>query len=123
MGLRVTARTMMKIGQMFLDGGIYEGTRIVSEDWVTQSTTPHLSTQNVTPFVSDYGYLWWIGRQAGQDFYLANGYGGQFIAVVPELNLVVVAQSDWRGKGWDLAGEQWYRVLGLIVNGILPAVE
>lgn len=123
MGLRITARAMMNIGQMFLDGGLYGSTRVVQEDWVTRSTAPLLSTDNATPFGQEYGYLWWVGQGAGHDFYLASGYGGQFILVDPDLGLVVVTQSEWRGKGWDLAGEQWYRTLELIVNGLLPAVE
>ncbi|MFC1660974.1 serine hydrolase domain-containing protein [Gemmatimonadota bacterium] len=123
MGLRITARAMMKIGQMFLDGGLYEGTRVLPEDWITQSTAPLITTDNVIPFGPDYGYLWWVGSGGGRDFYLASGYGGQFILVDPDLDLVLVTQGDWRGKGWDLAGEQWYRVLELLVNGLLPSVE
>jgi len=36
---------------------------------------------------------------------------------------VVVSQADWRGKDWSTAGEQWYRILQLIVEGLLPAVR
>jgi CubicO group peptidase (beta-lactamase class C family) len=123
MGLRITARDMMKIGQMFLDEGVYAGTRIVPASWVSESTTPHLSTGNAIPFGPEYGYLWWVGEGSGRDFYFANGYGGQFILVDPELALVIVAQSSWRGTDWDEAGEQWYEVLSLLVEGILPAVQ
>jgi CubicO group peptidase (beta-lactamase class C family) len=123
MGLRITARAMMKVGQMFLDGGVYGETRVVPEEWVAQSTAPLLSTEDATAFGQSYGYLWWVGEGGGRDFFLASGYGGQFILVDPDLDLVVVTQSEWRGKGWDLAGEQWYRTLELIVNGLLPAVE
>jgi len=123
MGLRITARDMMKIGQMFLDGGLYEGTRIVPSDWVSESTAPRLDTRDAVPFGPAYGYLWWVGEGGGRDFYFANGYGGQFILVDPDLELVIVAQSSWRGTNWDEAGEQWYEVLSLIVEGILPAVR
>ncbi|MGW8267402.1 MAG: serine hydrolase domain-containing protein [Longimicrobiales bacterium] len=123
MGLRITARDMMKFGQMFLDGGVYRGTRILPMSWVSESTAQHLSTRDAIPFGPGYGYLWWVGEGGGRDFYLANGYGGQFILVDPDLALVVVAQSDWRGKDWDEAGEQWYEVLSLIVEEILPGVH
>ena len=122
MGMRVSARTMMRIGQMFLEGGVYGGTRIVPADWVTRSTTAHLSTDGVMPFGPEYGYLWWIGRSAGREFYFANGYGGQFILVHPDLDLVVVASSRWRGMDRQSAGSQWYRVISLIVDGVLPTV-
>jgi len=113
----------MKIGQMFLDGGVYQGARVVPQHWVDQSTLPQISTLGAVPYGSDYGFLWWVGGGAGRDFYFANGYGGQFILVDPDLDLVVVAQSNWRGKGWDEAGAQWYRVLTLVAEGLLPAVD
>jgi CubicO group peptidase (beta-lactamase class C family) len=123
MGLRITARTMMKVGQMFLDGGTYQGLRVLPQQWVEQSTLPQISTSDAVPYGGAYGFLWWVGSGGGRDFYFANGYGGQFILVDPDLELVVVAQNDWRGKGWDEAGAQWYQVLNLIVEVLLPAVQ
>jgi len=121
MGLRITARDMMKLGQLFLDGGSYEGTAVVPPGWIAASTAQRLSTRDAIPFAPGYGYLWWVGE--GGEFFLANGYGGQFILVAPGLDLVVTAQSAWRGKGWDEAGSQWYQVIRLIVEDILPAVH
>jgi CubicO group peptidase (beta-lactamase class C family) len=123
MGLQIDARAMMRIGQMFLDGGTYGGVSVVSADWVTQSTTGHLSTGGVMPFGQEYGYLWWMGQSEGLDFYFANGYGGQFILVDPDLDLVVVASSRWRGLNWQSAGSQWYSIIDLIVTGVLPSVR
>jgi CubicO group peptidase (beta-lactamase class C family) len=123
MGLRIDARAMMRIGQMFLDGGTYGGTSVVPADWVTRSTTRHLPTGGVMPFGQEYGYLWWMGQSAGLDFYFANGYGGQFILIDPDLDLVVVASSQWRGLNWQSAGSQWYSIIDLIVNGVLPSVR
>ena len=121
-GMRITARAMMKIGQMCLDGGMYDGTRIVSADWVSESTRSHISTNNAVPFGPEYGYLWWVGQEHGLDLYFGNGYGGQFIVVVPDLDVVVVASSWWSGIGRDAAGEQWYTVISLIMEGIVPTV-
>jgi CubicO group peptidase (beta-lactamase class C family) len=123
MGLRITARDMMKIGQMFLDGGVHQGARILPSAWVTESVTPLLTTHVSAPWGQSYGLLWWVGSGGGEDFYYANGYGGQFILVVPEQELVAVAQNDWRGKGWDEAGAQWYAVLRALVEDLLPALE
>jgi hypothetical protein len=53
--------------------------------------------------------------------FLVRNYS-QVILVDPDLDLVVVSQADWRGKGWDAAGEQWYAIIQLIVEGLLPAV-
>jgi CubicO group peptidase (beta-lactamase class C family) len=113
----------MKIGQTLLDDGSWDGAEVVPGHWVTESTRRHLSTQDATPYGQGYGYLWWVGEGGGRDFYMASGFGGQFILVDPDLDLVVVSQADWRGKGWDAAGEQWYAIIRLIVEGLLPAVR
>jgi len=96
---------------------------VLSREWVEASTTPHITTQGAIPFGPEYGYLWWIGHGQGRDFYFANGFAGQFILVVPELELVVVATSGWRGLDWYAAGAQWSNVIGLIVDSVLPAVR
>ena len=122
MGLWLRPRDMMKIGELFLREGEVGGTRVVSTEWVRESTASFIPTGNATPFGPEYGYSWWVGSGQGHDFYFANGYAGQFIFVVPDLDLVVVATSSWRGLDWDTAGTQWGGVIGLIVNRVLPAV-
>jgi len=123
MGLRITARDMLTLGQLFLDGGRHEGGGVVPAEWVAESTARQISTEGVLPFCTGYGYLWWVCEGGGHSFYLANGFGGQFILVAPGPDLVVVAQSHWRGMSWDDAGAQWYQVLRLMVEEILPAVR
>ncbi len=123
MGLRITSRDMLKVGQMFLDQGVFQGEQVVPSAWVQESTQAHLPTHDVVPYAPEYGYLWWVGEGGGKDFYLASGYGGQFILVDPDFDLVIVAQSNWRGKGWDEAGEQWFQVITQIVEGLLPGVR
>lgn len=123
MGLRITARDMVKLGQMFLDGGEFQGQQRVPADFVATSVSPLLSTGGAVAYGQDYGYLWWVGSGSGKSFFFANGYGGQFILVAPSLDLVLVTQNDWRGKGWDEAGAQWYRVISLLVDKLLPAVK
>ena len=122
MGLWLRPRDMLKIGEMFLREGTFGGTRVVSAEWVRESTAPFVSTGNAAPYGPQYGYSWWVGQGQGHDFYFANGYAGQFIFVVPELDLVVVATSSWRGMDWNTAGAQWGGVIDVIVNGVLPAV-
>lgn len=123
MGVFLRPRDMLEIGELFLQEGLREGTRVLPADWVRASTTPQVSTGNAVPFGPEYGYLWWIGRGQGRDFYFANGYGGQFILVAPDLDLVVVTTSGWRDMTWEEAGAQWGGVLGVVVNGVLPAVQ
>jgi CubicO group peptidase (beta-lactamase class C family) len=124
MGLFLRPRDMLKIGELFLRQGVWEGVRIVPEAWVQESTSAHVSTEHAVPFGPEYGYLWWVGHGQGRDFYFANGYAGQFILVAPGLDLVVVTTSSWRGLGsWDEAGAQWSGVIDVVVNGVLPSVR
>jgi len=115
-------RDMLKIGFLYLNDGYYNGRQIVSSAWIDSVTSFKISTHNLIPFLSEYGYFWWLGRAHGHDFFCANGYGGQFILVVRELNLVISARTDYRVSE-SRAGENWYNVLNIIVNRILPAVN
>ena len=123
MGLFLRPRDMLKLGELFLHQGAWEGAQVVPQEWVRESTRAQVSTGNAVPFGDEYGYLWWLGRAQGRDFYLANGYAGQFIVVAPALDLVVVATSDWHGMTWNEAGAQWGNVIGVIVDGVLPSVR
>ena len=90
-GLLMNARDMAKFGQMFLNGGKWHDRQLVPETWVEQST----GLQYARPGSDSYGYQWWL-RSLGAgnyDTYFAMGAWGQFIFVVPELNLVTVMTS------------------------------
>jgi CubicO group peptidase (beta-lactamase class C family) len=92
-GLRLSARDLLKIGQLYLDGGLWQGRRVVSEQWVQNSIQPHARIDEVT----DYGYLWWLKSfKAGDKSYPAffmSGNGGNKVAVIPGLDLVTVITS------------------------------
>jgi CubicO group peptidase (beta-lactamase class C family) len=90
--MRMTPREMLAFGRLYLDGGrALDGTQILPRAWIDSSwvvrTTSGWSG-------NDYGYGWWIRRSHGHPVYFAWGYGGQFIFVVPDASMVVVATSD-----------------------------
>jgi len=120
--LQLKARDMLKIGQLFLNNGVFHGQQVVPESWVSSSTSPQFENHNSMYFSDHYGFLWWIGDQHGRNYYFANGYGGQFICVFPDLNLLVIAQSELNND-YHEPGEQWMNTLSLIMNDILPAVH
>ncbi len=91
-GLKLTAPDMIKIGQLYLKGGTWEGRRIVPADWVRESTTPHVTAEQLAPD-GGYGYLWWLAEQRGHQGYAAVGAFGQLILVVSDLNLVIAISS------------------------------
>ena len=81
---------MAKIGWLYLNGGQWGGQQIISEKWVHDSTRKQI---NATTY-DGYGYQWWISYDK---FYVAIGYRGQFIYVLPRQNMVVVFTSSLEG--------------------------
>jgi len=118
--LHLKAMDMLKIGQLFLDKGVYNGQRVLSESWVSASSSSQVENHNSMYYSNDYGYYWWIGEQQGVQYYFANGYGGQFICIFPELNMLVIAQSELNNPFHE-PGEQWINTLSLIMNDILSS--
>ena len=97
--MEITARDMAKFGQLYLDDGQFEGNQIVPADWVRDS----LATYSEDAWYyrvgknwkdSAYGYQWWSIRAGDHRYNLAWGHGGQQIAILDEMDLVVVATAD-----------------------------
>jgi CubicO group peptidase (beta-lactamase class C family) len=94
-GLTISPVDMAKIGQMYLNKGVWNGQRIVSEKWVTESTTEKSRWKKLD---LPYGYLWWIGEKGG---FAAMGDGGNIIFVSPEKNMVVAITSLFYPRAKD----------------------
>jgi CubicO group peptidase (beta-lactamase class C family) len=95
--LHLTARDMAKFGQLYLDDGEYEGSQIVSADWVHESlrTYSEDAWDNIGRFRDiGYGYHWWSATADEHRVNFAWGHGGQLIVLVDELDLVVVTTAD-----------------------------
>ena len=91
-GLRLTPVDLLKIGMLYLGGGRFHGVRLVAEAYVRTATSP--LTVGGLPERCSYGLLWWVAERAARPMYFAGGYGGQFVVVVPDLDLVVVTLTD-----------------------------
>lgn len=88
-GLVVTPREMARLGYLYLHKGLWGKRRILSEAWVADATSRH-SAGNPGPnnWNAGYGYQFW--RNDFADSYRADGYGGQFIVILPHQDMVVV---------------------------------
>jgi CubicO group peptidase (beta-lactamase class C family) len=115
-GLQLTSRDMAKIGYMMLKGGIWKGKQIVSHNWVNESTQAHVEARGY-----EYGYQWWRGKTINNnriiEAFWAWGHGGQFILILPSLDLVVVFTAKHR----DNPGSS-ERAFNMLSNYIIPAV-
>jgi CubicO group peptidase (beta-lactamase class C family) len=118
-GLRLRPRDMLAFGQMYLNGGMWNGRRVLPEDWVRESWTPRGRLQQF-PAEHGYGYLWWhfpyrVGDRVFEAIE-ARGNGGQYISIFPSLDLVVVITGGNYRNGKVRQPEE------MLAEHILPAV-
>jgi CubicO group peptidase (beta-lactamase class C family) len=101
-GFYFRTRDMVKFGQLLLDGGSWKGNRVVSEAWIAELLVPRTDIQWLEPDAWDwqlagYGYQWWLGYYEVEgetvDTWVAWGFGGQWVVVVPTLDLVVAVNT------------------------------
>ena len=113
--IRMSARDMARFGHLFLHGGAWNGTRILSEDWVRESSRAH----STDAWGGDgYGYMWWVAQQGplgAAGMYSARGVGVQTIDVLPGANMVVVHRVD-TFVGRQVGQAEVYRLVGMILD-------
>jgi len=102
--IRMRPRDMAKIGLLYLNNGVWDGKQILTPDWVETVTHKRPEVPE-----TDYGYLWWIYKDAG---YYARGRGGQHIIVLPGQKMVIVTTGGGFTNGAPL-----------LESYILPAVH
>ncbi|WP_300529774.1 serine hydrolase [Maricaulis sp.] len=121
--MRTSARDMALFGQLFLQNGQWNGQAILSEDWVSESTQTTSQTGWPGPWMGGYGYMWWrpaddaVAEENGlpADMYTGAGYGGQYVTVVPSLDLVIVNRMNTDiPDGPRMGGRDYTRVLQTI---------
>lgn len=90
--LDMTTRDFARFGLLYMNGGVFDGEQVVPAEWVTKSLTS-------SPNYVGYGYQWWlIGKDSSgipADTFAALGHDGQFIYVIPSLELVVVRNGHY----------------------------
>ena len=102
--IRFTARDAAKFGLLYLNDGEYEGSQIISADWVHDSLQTYSKDAGVTEaklnkvgrYFRDlgYGYQWWSARVGDHHLDFAWGHGGQYIVLLDELDMIIVVTAD-----------------------------
>lgn len=121
--LWLTARDMLKFGELYLNRGVYNGHRILDQSWVDASWTKYSHSGNSAFFPQPgwgHGYQWWIAKMADEldrtwHVFFASGWGSQVIFVIPELDLVVVTAGD----NYDYNGPD----VDALLFSLLPAMN
>jgi CubicO group peptidase (beta-lactamase class C family) len=99
-GMKMMAENLLKIGLLCLQNGEWDGQQLVSAQWMKESTVAMFKTYN---HVGSYGYHWWVLDPKTEDVphhtYFAMGYGGQYIIIIPDIELVAVISSHMPKRG------------------------
>ena len=129
-GLQVVARDYAKLGQLYLDGGKWQGRQVIPAAWVHDSVTPdapHLMPGLQPEYPVGYGYQWWV-PQGDEGEFSAIGVYNQFIYVNPTKRVVIVKLSANSGYGLTDDDTSWremesfelFRAIGRHVTGAAP---
>ena len=101
-GIFINSEDHARFGLLYLNNGMWNDKKIISKDWIKKSITPSKTNP-------EYGYMWWINSEKGEDYatsdwknvptnvYYGAGFGGNYIVVIPDENMVVVGR--WLGRG------------------------
>ena len=120
-GLYLSSYDLARIGYLFLHEGRWEDKQIISSDWVKASTSSVVA--DIRPDndkkETGYGYQWWVPvkENHGTEVFAGNGYGGQFLQVVPEHDLIVVF------NGWNIHERTELSSWLALRDRILPALK
>ncbi len=99
-GMKMKSIDLLKLGKLCLQNGYSKGNEIISSKWLEQSSTALFETYE---HVGAYGYHWWVLNNERFHIpycmYFAMGYGGQYIIIIPQLELVAVISSHMPKRG------------------------
>lgn len=119
-GLYLKPLDMAKFGLLYLHNGLWDGNQIIPEEWIKESTQKQI-TANAT---ADYGYLFWLqtikdkANEKQYTSYRAAGMGGQYIMVIPDLDMVVVVTANS-----DMSSKDGSDTLKIITDYCVPAAQ
>lgn len=115
-GLYLEPRDLAKLGYLYMKDGVWEGKRLLPEGWVAASTAAQVVANEETGF--KYGYQWWViaPKARRPPVFAAIGYGGQYLLVVPSLDLIAVF------TGWNIWDKPELDVV-YALDGVLKALK
>jgi len=128
-GLELTPRDMAKFGFLYLNHGVWDGQELLRPDWVQRSTAPqgsgiHGEDGRTLP-IEWYGMQWWTWKPAlfsEQRAIAAQGYGGQHVILLPDLDIIVVTTAN-PAVAPDVAESQGNQIYDLVKYDVLSTVD
>ena len=123
-GMYFRPRDMARLGYLYLNNGSIDGEQIVRQAWVEASLCKYSEFSTAWGALEEigYGYCWWLGKLGDYEIFTALGHGGQYILCIPDLQMIIVTCCD-SNVDWDPADAQERRILDLMKNEILTALQ
>jgi CubicO group peptidase (beta-lactamase class C family) len=119
-GIYLRPRELTKIGYLFLNEGYWDNKQIITSEWISESITAHVQTDDLIPQSDSYGYQWWImdfhANNQRYECFFAAGWGDQYMFVFPDQEMVITINSG------NFAGEAKMSVFKFVENHILPGL-
>jgi len=115
--MALSPKALVKIGELMMNMGSYNGETIVSKEWIMESIQVY-TRSNFNPY--DYGYMWWSREISEHKVYFAWGNGGQYIMILPELDAVLSITSSLSSNGSRRYQQEIFQFLGDV---LIPFIE
>lgn len=112
-GLYLEAEQLAKIGYLYLNDGVWDGERILPQGWVAKATDRLVERVNDRGW--GYGYQWWRLDQAGVVVWAGLGFGGQYLLILPERELIGVVNS------WNIFDTEATPTLPALLDALIEA--
>lgn len=118
-GLKVKTRDIAALGQLYLQKGMWNGKRLLSETWVNQATSKQISNGNnpASDWAQGYGFQFWRCRH---NAFRGDGAFGQYCLVMPDQDAVLAITSGL-GNMQQVLDLVWAHLLPAMKDGALPA--
>jgi CubicO group peptidase (beta-lactamase class C family) len=121
-----TPQEMALLGFLYLNKGKLNNIQIVPGDWVELTISPSTNFNHPNEWGDfknyNYGYLLWLGQINDYQMFMGYGYGGQFVIVFPDLNLIVVSTANYLVEP-DISTLQEWAIFEIIAKYILPSIN
>lgn len=92
-GLFLRTRDLVKFGHLYLNNGSWQGQQLISADWIADTVVKRVDISSWATYSEAYGFQWWLDdlnyKDQPVETWVTSGYGGQYLFVIPSLDLVV----------------------------------
>lgn len=118
--MAISPQDMIKIGELMMNMGLYNGQQLVSRSWILESVQSYTQS-NYNPY--NYGYMWWNKPVDEYTVFFAWGNGGQYIMILPELDVVISITSSLRTSASRRYQREVFQFLDDIIIPYLESYE